>query len=143
MGKKITAPDGFLWGGATASFQYEGGWDEGGRGPSTHDYETDGTKDVPRRNTWKLPDGSVGEGRSHFFAPEPLPDGAVPCIADDRYYPSHRAVDFYHHWQEDIDLLAGMGFNVYRFSICWSRIFPRGDEEKPNEEGLAFYERVT
>lgn len=97
---------------------------------------------MPRRNTWRLPDGTVDEGRSHFFGPEPLPDGAVPYIAPDRYYPSHRAVDFYHHWEEDIDLMAGMGFNVYRFSVCWSRIFPLGTEETPNEEGLAFYERV-
>ena len=52
------------------------------------------------------------------------------------------AIDFYHHYAEDIALFAEMGFGVYRFSIAWSRIFPNGDDEKPNEEGLAFYDRV-
>lgn len=52
------------------------------------------------------------------------------------------AIDFYHRYAEDIALFAEMGFTVYRFSIAWSRIFPRGDEEEPNEAGLAFYDRV-
>ena len=52
------------------------------------------------------------------------------------------AIDFYHRYVEDIALFAEMGFKVFRFSIAWSRIFPNGDEEIPNEEGLAFYDRV-
>ncbi|MDR6199511.1 6-phospho-beta-glucosidase [Microbacterium sp. SORGH_AS428] len=52
------------------------------------------------------------------------------------------AIDFYHRYAEDIALFAKMGFGVYRFSIAWSRIFPKGDEAEPNEEGLAFYDRV-
>ena len=44
----MRVPDGFLWGGATADFQYEGGWQEGGRGLSTHDFETDGSVQDPR-----------------------------------------------------------------------------------------------
>ena len=132
----------FLWGGATASFQVEGGYLEGGRGLSTHDYETDGSVENPRGITYRLPDGTVGRVRSSFFDPEDLPDGAEPCLLADCYYPSHRAVDHYHHWREDIALMAGMGFNVYRFSICWSRIFPTGEEETPNEEGLKFYETM-
>ncbi len=135
-------PDTFLWGGATAAFQFEGGWDEGGRGPSTHDFETDGNQEHPRRVTYRMPDGTVGSARSHFFNPESLPDGAEPCLVEGEYYPSHKAVDFYHHWREDIALMAGMGCNVYRFSISWSRIFPTGDEDEPNEEGLAFYAQV-
>jgi 6-phospho-beta-glucosidase len=135
-------PSTFLWGGATAACQSEGGWDEGGRGPSTHDFETDGTQDSPRRVTYRMPDGTMGSARSHFFDPESLPDGAEPCLVEGEYYPSHKAVDFYHHWREDIKLMAGMGCNVFRFSISWSRIFPTGDEEEPNEEGLAFYEQV-
>lgn len=51
-------------------------------------------------------------------------------------------IDFYHRYAEDIALFAEMGFTVFRFSIAWSRIFPRGDEESPNEAGLAFYDRV-
>ncbi|HBX81689.1 MAG: glycoside hydrolase family 1 protein [Propionibacteriaceae bacterium] len=51
-------------------------------------------------------------------------------------------IDFYHRYAEDIALFAEMGFKVFRFSIAWSRIFPQGDEETPNEAGLAFYDRV-
>lgn len=51
-------------------------------------------------------------------------------------------IDFYHRYQEDIRLFAEMGFRVFRTSIAWSRIFPRGDEEEPNEAGLAFYDRL-
>lgn len=51
-------------------------------------------------------------------------------------------IDHYHRYAEDIALFAEMGFGVYRFSIAWSRIFPKGDETEPNEEGLAFYDRV-
>ena len=53
-----------------------------------------------------------------------------------------KGIDMYHHYKEDIALLAGMGFKVYRMSIAWSRIFPRGDELEPNEEGLRFYDNV-
>ena len=109
-------PDGFLWGGATAANQYEGGWDEGGRGPSIDDVFTGGSVNTPRRIT-------------------------IPAQPD-AFYPNHEATDFYHHWKEDIALFAEMGFKVYRMSISWSRIFPRGDEEQPNEEGLAFYDQV-
>ncbi|MFV0451308.1 MAG: glycoside hydrolase family 1 protein [Propioniciclava sp.] len=54
----------------------------------------------------------------------------------------HEGIDFYHRYAEDIALFAELGFTVFRFSIAWSRIFPLGDEETPNEEGLAFYDRV-
>ncbi|MCM3502307.1 glycoside hydrolase family 1 protein [Microbacterium sp. P26] len=51
-------------------------------------------------------------------------------------------IDHYHRYAEDIALFAEMGFGVYRFSIAWSRIFPKGDETEPNEAGLGFYERI-
>ena len=51
-------------------------------------------------------------------------------------------IDFYHHYPEDIKLFAEMGFKVFRTSIAWSRIFPNGDDETPNEQGLAFYDRL-
>jgi 6-phospho-beta-glucosidase len=51
-------------------------------------------------------------------------------------------IDFYHRYAEDIALFAEMGFKTFRFSIAWSRIFPKGDETEPNEAGLAFYDRV-
>ena len=110
-------PQNFLWGGATAANQYEGGWDEGGRGPSIADILTGGSVDKERRLT----------------PPVPL---------EEEFYPNHQATDFYHHWKEDIALFAEMGFKVYRFSISWSRVFPNGDEETPNEEGLKFYDGV-
>ena len=63
-------------------------------------------------------------------------------IEADKLYPNHDGIDFYHHYAEDIALFAEMGFNIFRMSISWSRIFPNGDDEQPNEAGLAFYDRV-
>ena len=51
-------------------------------------------------------------------------------------------IDFYHRYKEDLKLFAEMGFKVFRFSIAWSRIFPNGDDEQPNEKGLAFYDSL-
>ena len=109
-------PDGFLWGGAVAANQIEGAWQEGGKGDSIADHITAGTKTSPRRFT--------------------------KAIRAEEVYPSHDAVDFYHNYKADIALLAEMGFKVFRTSIAWSRIFPRGDELKPNPQGLAFYREV-
>lgn len=110
-------PEDFLWGGATAANQYEGGWNEDGRGPSIADILTGGSVDRERRLT-------------------------VPAPLDTEFYPNHQATDFYHHYKEDIALFAEMGFKVYRFSVSWSRIFPKGDETQPNEKGLEFYDNV-
>lgn len=63
-------------------------------------------------------------------------------IDETLYYPSHEAVDFYHRYREDIALCAEMGFSCLRLSISWARIFPNGDDETPNQEGLDFYGRV-
>ncbi len=109
-------PEGFLWGGATAANQYEGGWNEGGKGPSGADMMTNGTHATPRLIT--------------------------PTWEDGLYYPNHVASDFYHHHAEDIALMGEMGFKVFRLSINWTRIFPTGEEAEPNEEGLAFYDQV-
>ena len=135
-------PEGFLWGGATADFQYEGGFNEGGRGLLSHDFETDGSMENPRHHTMEMNDGSIIKPRSSFFYADPVPQEAKPVFLDDEYYPSHQAVDFYHRYKEDIALMAEMGFNVFRFSICWSRIYPLGDEETPNQEGIEFYRDV-
>ena len=70
--------------------------------------------------------------------PRKITDGVV----EGNYYPNHTGVDFYHHYKEDIALFAEMGFRCFRTSIAWSRIFPLGDEEKPDEEGLKFYDDV-
>lgn len=108
--------DNFLWGGAVAANQCEGAWDVDGKGISTSDVCTGGSHTRSKRITRIL---------------EP-----------DTFYPSREAIDFYHHYKEDIALFAEMGFKVFRFSIAWTRIFPTGMEETPNEEGLAFYDRV-
>jgi Beta-glucosidase/6-phospho-beta-glucosidase/beta-galactosidase len=131
-------PKDFLWGGATADFQYEGGFDEGGKGISSQDFVTNGSNNRKRQITLKLKDGT----RSTVNSLESFPEGAEAEIYEDTYYPSHQAVDFYHHYKEDIALMAEMGFNVYRFSVCWARIYPTGEEEKPNPEGIAFYNNV-
>ena len=60
----------------------------------------------------------------------------------EHYYPALEGIDFYHHYKEDIALFAEMGFKTFRLSIAWSRIYPNGDDEKPNEEGLKFYEDI-
>ena len=136
-------PDGFLWGGATAANQFEGGWDEGGKGPNTADVLTAGSHTVPRLVTWKNPlTGETGTTGMGFGKKMEMPDGAVPAVLDDVYYPSHVATDFYHHHTEDIELMAEMGFKTFRMSMNWARIFPNGDDEVPNEEGLAFYDEV-
>jgi len=131
-------PEDLLWGSSSSDFQYEGGFNQGGRGLLTSDYVTDGSFDRPRMMTYIMPDGTLGEVPMRTS----LPEGARGHIHPDKYYPSHNAVDFYHHYKEDIALLAEMGLNVMRFSICWSRIFPTGIEKTPNEEGLDFYEAV-
>jgi 6-phospho-beta-glucosidase len=116
MIKKNVLPKTFLWGGATAANQYEGAWNLDGKKASTADMMTGGTHTIPRRITKKL--------------------------EQDTYYPSHEAVDFYHHYEEDIRLFAEMGFKCFRMSIAWSRIFPNADDKTPNEEGLKFYDKV-
>jgi len=112
----MTLPKNFMWGGATAANQLEGAWDLDGKGPAVPDMCTNGTVDRPKRIT--------------------------TTIEPDTLYPSHEAIDFYHHYKEDIALFAEMGFNVFRLSIAWTRIFPTGMEDEPNEAGLAFYDAV-
>lgn len=51
------------------------------------------------------------------------------------------ATDHYHRYQEDVDLMADMGLDAYRFSISWSRILPDGVGQV-NAEGVAFYRRL-
>ena len=109
-------PDGFLWGGAVAAHQLEGGWQAGGKGVSIADVMTGGDNDTPRRIT----------------------NGVLP----DTNYPNHDAIDFYGHYKEDVKLLAKLGLKCFRTSIAWTRIFPNGDEVEPNEAGLQFYDNL-
>jgi Beta-glucosidase/6-phospho-beta-glucosidase/beta-galactosidase len=116
----------------------EGGYAEGGRGLATSDVLTAGSLHTPRRITYIMPDGTKGE----IHRGGELPDGAIGYIDENQYYPSHVATDFYHHYKEDIALFAEMGFNCFRLSLSWSRIFPQGNDATPNEAGLQFYDDV-
>lgn len=131
-------PKDFLWGGATAANQYEGGYLSGGKGLATADVITGGDMNTPRRITIELADGT----KKVINRFEDVPAGARAYVDESIYYPSHVATDFYNHWQEDIGLFAEMGFKSFRMSINWTRIFPNGDDAMPNEEGLVFYERI-
>lgn len=128
----------FYWGGATAANQYEGAYAEGGRGLVRTDVMTGGSVSSPRMLTYILPDHTAG------LAPKwgKVPEGARGTVMDGYYYPNQLGSDFYHRYKEDIALFAEMGFNMFRMSIAWSRIFPKGIEEKPNKEGLEFYRNV-
>lgn len=134
----MSFPDNFLWGGATAANQCEGAYNEDGRGLAKTDVTTAGSATSMRKVTYKMPDGTIGE--TVGFGE--MPKGAKGVILDDRYYPNHEGIDFYHRYKEDIALFAQMGFKMFRMSISWSRIFPNGDEEKPNQKGLDFYRNV-
>lgn len=107
-------PDEFLWGGSENAQQNEGGRDEGGTGVS------------------------IADVRDHFLTIDGKP---VPC-PEANFEDFKVASDHYHHLEEDIDLIHEMGFTTYRFSIAWTRIFPNGDDDEPNEAGLAFYDRM-
>lgn len=110
-------PDNFLWGGATAANQCEGAYREGGRGLSSVDVIPFGPDRMP-----------VARGQMKMLA----------CDSE-HSYPAHEAIDMYHHFKEDIALFAQMGFKCYRLSVSWTRIFPNGDDETSNEEGIRFY----
>ncbi|EHC9868325.1 6-phospho-beta-glucosidase [Vibrio alginolyticus] len=108
----IKFPEHFLWGGAIAANQVEGSYNLGGKGLSTSDM---------------LPNG--------ILSPHQTREERTPGIKD-------VAIDFYNRYPEDIALFKEMGFNCLRLSLAWSRIFPNGDELEPNEEGLAFYDKI-
>ncbi|AUU86203.1 6-phospho-beta-glucosidase [Leclercia adecarboxylata] len=107
-----TFPDDFLWGGAVAANQVEGAYLDDGKGLSTSDVQPQGV-----------------------FGP------VVERVAGDSGI-KDVAIDFYHRYPEDIRLFAEMGFSCLRVSIAWTRIFPNGDEQQPNEAGLAFYDKL-
>ncbi|MCF0231013.1 MAG: family 1 glycosylhydrolase [Enterococcus sp.] len=116
---KYKFPKGFLWGAAISANQSEGAFEDGGKGLSNIDV---------------IPFGENRIGIKLGVNP--------PTYPDDHYYPSHTGVDFYHKYKEDIKLMSDLGLKVFRTSIAWSRLYPLGDEEKPNKEGILFYKSV-
>ena len=109
-------PENFFWGGAVAANQCEGAWDEDGKGVSTADLLTAGSRKQPRKITTE--------------------------IMPEYYYPSCEAIDHYHRYKEDIALFAEMGFKMFRMSIGWTRIFPHGDDSEPKRAGIEHYRDV-
>ncbi|WPC76211.1 glycoside hydrolase family 1 protein [Vibrio porteresiae] len=105
-------PKTFLWGGAIAANQVEGSHLTDGKGLSTSDIQ---------------PFGAFGE-----LVEREEGDFNIKDVA----------IDFYNRYPEDIALFAEMGFKCLRMSIAWSRVFPNGDDDEPNEAGLAYYERI-
>lgn len=116
MNKTIRFQKGFLWGGATAANQLEGAYNVDDKGLSTMDLLTVGSNSNARKITRE--------------------------VKKDNFYPNHTGVDHYHHFKKDIQLFAEMGFKIYRFSIAWSRVYPTGLENHPNEKGLKFYDNL-
>ncbi len=133
-------PENFLWGGATSAHQIEGGYNLDGKGLCFMDVVTSGSLNSLRQITYTLPDGTRKE--EPLFKTKILPEGAVLECFNDRDYPSHEAIDFFHRYKQDIALFAQMGFKTFRMSIAWSRIFPNCDDEMPNQKGLEFYDQV-
>lgn len=117
-------PENFLWGGAVAANQCEGAWLEDGKLPNVTDTligilsKNPSVKWDEEKQIWEI------------------------ALDEDKDYLSHIAVDFYHRFEEDLKLMSEMGLKAFRTSISWSRIFPRGDEDTPNEAGLLFYDRM-
>jgi 6-phospho-beta-glucosidase len=118
-------PKDFYWGGAVAANQCEGAWQEGGKGWCVADINRF-REDLPRekRSNKELSSADVADAMRDTSG----------------IYPKRQGIDFYHTYKEDLKLLAGTGMNMFRTSINWSRIFPKGDETVPNEEGLKFYD---
>lgn len=121
-------PKDFLWGGAVAACQIEGAYDVDGRGLSTsdiHRYD----KEMDRAHIEKKGGGTLAQ---------------IKAAMNDKegYYPKRYGIDFYHTYKSDLALFKEMGFKAFRTSISWSRIFPKGDEEEPNEKGLQFYDAL-
>ncbi|MCI5774707.1 MAG: glycoside hydrolase family 1 protein [Erysipelotrichaceae bacterium] len=135
----MSFPKNFMWGGAIAANQCEGAWNQDGKGVSIADVCTKGDKSTPRKVTYKTKDGSIEEQYMFKFN---LPKGAKVGCFDNYNYPSHDGIDFYNNYKEDIKLFAEMGFNVLRLSINWTRLFPTGLEETPNEAGIKFYDDI-
>ncbi|KAF3451692.1 hypothetical protein FNV43_RR07788 [Rhamnella rubrinervis] len=99
-------PSNFLFGTASSSYQFEGGYVADGKGLSNWDVFT--------HKPGKIIDGSNGDV----------------------------AVDHYHRYLEDVDLMESLGVSSYRFSISWARILPKGRFGGVNQAGINFYSNL-
>ena len=125
----MSFPKKFLGGGAMAANQAEGGWNAGGKGWSVQDVQI------------FKPEIAVTDLKGCYEITDEKIQQAMRDLST-ASYPKRRGNEFYHHYKEDIALMAEMGFRVIRLSIAWTRIYPTGEETEPNEEGLKFYDAV-
>ncbi len=96
------------WGSSTNAQQFEGGYDQGGKGLTIAD-----VRDID-----------------------------MDTITESNFDKFKVASDHYHHLEEDIAYYGEMGFQIYRFTMAWARIFPNGDDTAPNQAGLDFYDKM-
>ncbi|MEL0200747.1 MAG: family 1 glycosylhydrolase, partial [Aquiluna sp.] len=85
-------------------------------------------------SSWQIEGDSSGRGRSIWddFADVPgnIKDGSK----------ADPACDHINHLDEDLDLIANLGVNAYRFSFSWPRLIP--GNESPSQKGIDFYNRL-
>lgn len=121
-------PQNFLWGGAIAASQAEGAWNEGKKGLDTQDLRVfDASWDAEMRR--KNRDVNMTSERFQ----------TALTAEDTEHYPFRWAINFYHTYKDDLALMQELGLKIFRTSISWARIYPNGDEEEPNEEGIQYY----
>ncbi|MFL0249453.1 glycoside hydrolase family 1 protein [Clostridium neuense] len=119
----------FLWGGAISANQVEGAWNSDGKGMSVADVAS------------YKPNLNVTDYAGH----NKITLSMIKEAIDDKstkFYPKRRGINFYNHYKEDIALFAEMGFKSLRLSIAWTRIFPTGEENEPNYDGIKYYENI-
>ena len=121
-------PDDYLWGGAIAANQAEGAWQEGGKGLSVPDVD------------WHNPHLVRGGKRDADSEMTSTRLNELLAIREDWQFPKRSGIDFYHTYKDDLALMKQLGLKAFRTSINWARIYPNGDDEQPNEEGLQFYD---
>lgn len=126
MQNNKTFPKDFLWGGAIAANQVEGGWNVDGKGLSVADIAS------------YKPYVDNKDYAAHMGISTAIIEDAI-ADKTDKWYPKRRGIDFYHRYKEDLALFSELGFKTLRLSIAWTRLFPTGEEEHPNEKGIAFY----
>lgn len=125
---KLKFPKDFLWGGATAANQVEGAWNIDGKGMTIEDC-------LPFRKI-----GFSDFTKQFAFSSKDLHEAMIADASAN--YPKRRGIDFYHHYKEDIALMAEMGFKCFRLSISWARIYTVPWDKTPNQKGLDFYHNV-
>lgn len=114
-----------LWGGASASSQYEGGFTLFNKGMDTQDC----------RRYIKRTDNATTSTR--LLTKADIERAKNPKDGD--FFPGRKGSEGLAHIDEDIEYLSELGIDIYRISVAWSRIFPTGEEEEPNEDALNMY----